>query len=40
MKSAGVLNRIQLVGLKHYEEFKERMCRDEVEEIEERVSTS
>ena len=39
LQSAGVLNRIQQIGLKYYQEFKERMPRSEVEQIEERVNT-
>ena len=31
------MNRIQQIGMKHYAEFRERMPRDEVEEIERRV---
>ena len=38
LDKSGELNRVQLIGLKHYDDFNERMMREEVEEIEARVS--
>lgn len=40
LDKSGELNRVQQIGLKHYDDFNERMSRGEVEEIEARVSTS
>ena len=34
---ANILNRQQLIGIKYYEEFKDRMDRSEVKEIEDKV---
>ena len=38
MKNANVLNRVQLIGLAHFDEFVERMQREEVAEIESKVN--
>ena len=38
LSASGLLNRQQIIGVKHYEDFQERMPREEVSEIEERVS--
>ena len=40
LEKAGVLNRVQKVGLKHYHDFVERMQREEVAEIEAKVRGS
>ena len=40
LDNSGELNRVQLIGLKHYDNFNERMMREEVEEIEARVSAT
>ena len=37
LAASGVLNRQQSIGVKHYEDFQERMPREEVAEIEQRV---
>lgn len=37
LRASGVLNRQQTIGLRHYDDFSERMNREEVAEIEERV---
>jgi DNA polymerase lambda len=37
LKDANILNRQQLIGLKYYDEFKERMSRNEVKQIEDKV---
>ena len=37
LKDANVLNRVQLIGVKHFDEFTERMQREEVAEIEAKV---
>lgn len=37
LAASGVLNRQQKIGVKHYHDFQERMPRDEVTQIEERV---
>jgi len=37
LKSSGQLNRQQLIGLAHYDEFLERMPREEAGEIEQTV---
>ncbi len=37
LRDSGVLNRQQRIGLRHFEDFNERMTREEVAEIEERV---
>lgn len=37
LKNSGVLTRIQLIGLKHFHDFNEKMPRAEVEEIEAKV---
>ena len=34
LKRSGVLNRVQTIGMRHYDDFQERMSRDEVAEIE------
>ena len=39
LRQSGILNRQQLIGIKHYDEFIERMQRSEVEEIEAKVHT-
>ena len=38
LSASGVLNRQQRIGVKYYEEFQERMPREEVAEIEEQVT--
>lgn len=38
LATSGVLNRQQRIGIKHYDDFQERMKRDEVTLIEQRVS--
>ena len=38
LSASGVLNRQQRIGVKHYEDFQERMQREEVAEIEQKVS--
>jgi molybdopterin synthase catalytic subunit len=40
LDKSGELNRVQQIGLKHYDDFNERMMREEVEEIETRVSAT
>lgn len=37
LAASGVLNRQQRIGVKYYQDFQERMLRDEVSEIEEKV---
>ena len=37
LRNSGVLTRVQLIGLKHFEDFNEKMPRSEVEEIEAEV---
>ena len=37
LAASGVLNRQQRIGVKHYTDFQERMQREEVAEIEQRV---
>lgn len=37
LKTSGQLNRHQLIGLAHYDEFLERMPREEAAEIEQKV---
>jgi len=37
LRASGELNRQQLIGLAHYDEFLERMPREEAAEIEEKV---
>ncbi len=37
LKDANILNRVQLIGVKHFDEFVERMQREEVAEIEAKV---
>ena len=37
LRASGVLNRQQTIGVRHYDDFIERMSREEVAEIEERV---
>ncbi len=38
LKDADVLNRVQLIGVKYFDEFIERMQREEVAEIEAKAS--
>lgn len=38
LRERGEMNRVQQIGLRHYDDFNERMLREEVEEIEKRVS--
>ena len=37
LRTSGVLNRQQTIGVRHYDDFIERMSREEVAEIEDRV---
>ena len=37
LEASGVLNRQQRIGVKHYHDFQERMMREEVAQIEQRV---
>ena len=37
LAASGVLNRQQRIGVKHYDDFQERMPREEVAQIEEAV---
>lgn len=37
LAGSGVLNRQQRIGVKHYHDFQERMAREEVAEIEQKV---
>ena len=37
LAASGVLNRQQRIGVKHYDDFQERMPREEVAQIEEMV---
>ena len=37
LAASGVLNRQQTIGVKHFQDFQERMLREEVTEIEEKV---
>ena len=39
LETAGVLNRVQQIGIKYYHEFQDRMPRSEAEEIEGQVRT-
>jgi hypothetical protein len=37
LRDANILNRVQLIGVAHFDEFRERMMREEVAEIEAKV---
>lgn len=39
LRKSGKLTRVQQIGLKHYDEFVERMPRSEAAEIEDKVSS-
>ena len=37
LEASGVLNRQQRIGVRHYQDFQERMMREEVAQIEKKV---